>query len=161
MKSESLAGTGQTGAYETRGSYRTNMTALGVRPGMLRVTAGEPVNSLSFVADDGKVFFDTPISELHSVGVAEMNRTLEIWEGSTRHRISLAPEGVLMGNIVGEFQSQSLATQWRDYLAPLVGSPPADVKVRKPLSRAANIWLGVLIALVILIAVLVGVMLFV
>ena len=156
MSTES-ASTGLTGAYESRGSYRTNMTALGVRPGLLRATSGDATGHLTFIADDGEVFFDAPISEFHSVGLAEMNRTLEVWQGEKRHRISLAPEGVLMGNIVGEFQSTSLATQWCDFLKPLQGSPPPGVKVKKPLSRAANIWLGVLIALVVLIVVIVAV----
>ncbi len=156
MSTES-ASTGRTGAYESRGSYRTNMTALGVRPGLLRATSGEAVDRLTFIADDGEVFFDAPIGEFHSVGLAEMNRTLEVWQGEKRHRISLAPEGVLMGNIVGEFQSKSLATQWCDYLQPLQGSPPLGVKVKKPLGRTANIWLGVILALVVLVVVIAGV----
>ena len=49
--------------------------------------------------------------------------------------------------------------QWRDYLLPLVGEPPAGVKVKKPLSRAANIWLAIGISLVILIVVLAAVFL--
>ena len=83
------------------------MTALGVRPGLLRATSGTPMDRLSFVADDGEVYFDAPIAELHSVGLAEMNRTLEVWEGDKRHRVSLAPEGVLMGNIVGSFSRRA------------------------------------------------------
>ena len=155
--SQESASTGLTGAYETRGNYRTNMTALGVRPGLLKATSGLPEDRLSFVADDGEVFFDAPIAQLHSVGLAEMNRTLEIWEGDKRHRVSLAPEGVLMGNIVGEFQSNSLATQWYDYLLPLVGSPPQGVKVKKPLSRGANIGLAFAIAFAVLVVVIIAV----
>ena len=157
--SQESASTGLTGAYETRGNYRTNMTALGVRPGVLRATSGTPMDLLSFFADDGEDYFDAPIAELHSVGLAEMNRPLEVWEGDKRHRVSLAPEGVLMGNIVGEFQSKSLATQWYDYLQPLVGSPPPGVHVKKPLSRGANIGLGFAIAFVVLFLVILGVVL--
>ena len=157
--SQETASTGQTGAYESKGSYRTNMTALGVRAGVLRATSGGPHDRLTFTADDGEVLLDAPISELHSVGLAEMNGTLEVWQASQRHRISLAPGGVLAGNIVGEFAPTSIAMQWRDYLLPLVGEPPAGVKVKKPLSRAANIWLGVGISLVILIVVLAAVFL--
>ncbi len=157
--SQEAASTGPTGVYESKGSYRTNMTALGVRAGVLRATSGTPADRLTFTTDDGQVLLDAPISELHSVGLAEMNGTLEVWQADRRHRISLAPGGVLAGNIIGEFAPQSIAMQWRDYLLPLVGDPPAGVKVKKPLSRAANIWLGVGISLVILIVVLVAVIL--
>ena len=106
---------------------------------------------LTFVADNGEVLLDAPINELHSVGITEMDRTLEVWQGDTRHRISLAPEGVYLGNLVGGFVPATLAGQWRDYLLPLVGTPPPGVRVKKPLSRAANIWLGVVVALVVLV----------
>ena len=155
--SQESASTGLTGAYETRGNYRTNMTALGVRPGLLKATSGLAMDRLTFVADNGEVLVDAPISQLHSVGLAEMNRTLEFWDGDKRHRISLAPEGVLMGNIVGEFQSNSLATQWYDYLVPLVGSPPQGVKVKKPLSRGATIGLAFPIAFAVLVVVIIAV----
>lgn len=101
------------------------------------------------------MLLDAPVSQLHSVGLAEMNQTLEIWQSDKRYRISLAPEGVLMGNIVGEFQPRTLAVQWHDYLQPLQGSPPPGVHVKKPLSRGANIWLGVALALVVLVVVLI------
>lgn len=152
MSTES-ASTGRTGAYESRGNYRTNMTALGVRAGLLRATPEPEGERLAFIADDGEVLLDAPVSQLHSVGLAEMNQTLEIWQSDKRYRISLAPEGVLMGNIVGEFQPRTLAVQWHDYLQPLQGSPPPGVHVKKPLSRGANIWLGVALALVVLVVV--------
>lgn len=151
--SENTAGQQSMSAYESRGNYRTNMTALGVRPGVLKAADGR----LSFVADDGEVFFDAPVSELHSVGLAEMNGTLEIWQGPTRHRVSLVSGGPLVGNLVGEFTTDTVAGHWQAYLQPLVGPAPADVKVKKPLSKGAQVMLSVLLVAVLTIVVLVAV----
>lgn len=157
--SQQSIGTGQSSAYVARGSYRTNITALGVRPGVLRTTAGMPVDRLTFVADNGESLLDAAIDELHSVGLAEMNGTLEVWQGDKRHRISLAPGGPLVGNVVGEFQPTSVAMQWHDYLQPRVGVPPPGVRVKKPLSRGANIGIGVVLALIIIVVVIAAVIL--
>jgi len=135
------------------GSYRTNMTALGVRPGALTLDAGR----LGFVADDGQVFFDAPVEQFHSVGLAEMNETLEIWQGATRHRISLVAGGPLLGNMLGEFESDTLAKRWRDLLAPLVGVVPPGVQVKKPVSKGLQLTVTLLISLIVVIAVFVAV----
>lgn len=151
--SENAPGAGSPAGFESRGNYRTNMTALGVRPGLLKAADGR----LSFVADDGEVFFNAAFPELHSVGLAEMNSTLEIWQGSTRHRISLVSGGPIVGNIVGEFTSDTVATRWANYLQPLVGPVPAGVKVKKPVSKGTQLTLTILASLVIVIVVLVAV----
>ncbi len=135
------------------GAYRTNMTAMGVRPGALTLADGR----LSFLADDGQTLFDAQVEEFHSVALAEMNETLEIWQGATRHRISLAVGGPLLGNMVGEFESDTLAKRWRDLLAPLVGAVPPGVTVKKPMSKGVQLTLALLFSLVVVIAVLVAV----
>lgn len=127
--------------YQSPGSYRTNMTALGVRPGVLRATDGR----LAFVADDGTVFFDAPLPAFHSVGLAEMDQTLEVWEDRTRHRISLAEGGPLVANMVGPYQSDTNAKRWVAYLKPLVGSVPAGVTVKKPASKGQQVLLAAVI----------------
>lgn len=139
-----------------RGSYRTNMTALGVRPGTLKFEDGR----ISFVADDGQVFFDAPVEQFHSVGLAEMNETLELWQGQTRHRVSLAVGGPLLGNIQGEFESDTVAKRWREFLLPLVGPVPPGVKVKKPVSKALHMTLTILFVTLFVVAVLVAVFMF-
>lgn len=139
--------------FSSRGSYRTNITALGVRPGVLTADRGR----LSFVGQDGQVFFNAAFQELHSVGLAEMDQTLEIWQGDTRHRISLADGGPLVGNLLGVVETDTVAKRWHAYLAPLVGPPPAGVTVHKPVSRGLHMTLAVifsvLFALIVLVAV--------
>lgn len=143
----------QSTTFESAGSYRTNMTALGLRSGTLRADGAR----LSFVANDGEVFFDGPIGSFHSVGLAEMNETLEVWEGATRHRISLVAGGPFIGNMQGEFESDTVAKRWRDYLAPLVGPVPAGVTVKKPMSKATQLTLILLFSVVIVIVVIAAV----
>jgi hypothetical protein len=135
--------------FQSPGSYRTNITALGVKPGVLTAQNGR----LSFVGQDGHTYFDAPFTAFHSVGLAEMNETLEVWEGPTRHRVSLVSGGPLIGNIAGEFESDTTAKRWRAYLAPLVGSPPPDVHVKKPVSKALQLTLTILLSLLIVVAV--------
>ncbi len=144
---------GSLSRFESPGSYRTNMTALGVRPGTLRAVDG----SLSFVANDGEVFFDAPFVQFHSVGLAEMNETLEVWQGAKRHRVSLVAGGPLIGNMQGEFESNTVAKRWRDYLAPLVGPVPPGVTVKKPVSKGTQLTLSILFALIVTIVVIAAV----
>jgi hypothetical protein len=139
--------------FQSPGSYRTNMTALGVKPGTLTAQNGR----LSFVGQDGHPYFDAPFAEFHSVGLAEMNETLEIWQRSTRHRISLVSGGPLLGNIQGEFESDTTARRWHDFLVPLVGTAPADVHVKKPVSKGVQLTLTILLSLLGVIVVLVAV----
>lgn len=142
--------------FSSQGNYRTNITAFGVEPGVLRSDGGR----LSFTGRDGKVYFDAPIEAFHSVGLAEMNETLEIWHGSTRHRISLVTGGPMLGNMVGEFESDTVAKRWRDYLVPLVGPVPADVKVKKPVSKGLQLTVTLLLCLLLVVVVFVAVFMF-
>ena len=129
------------GVYEIRGEYRTNMSAFGVRSGVLRAVTSGPEPRLTFTADDGEDIFDGPLRGFHSVGLAEYDTTLEIWLGDQRHRISLATGGPLVGNMFGVYDSNSNAKQWHDFLVSQVGAPPAGVTVKKPMGKFATLWL--------------------
>lgn len=67
--------------------YRTNATVFGERPGTLRVTA----ERLTFTETGGEVLIDAPLSDLHSVHLAEMDTAVDLWHGSTRHRLVVPP----------------------------------------------------------------------
>lgn len=131
--------TGQT--YAAPGTYRTNLSIVGVRPGTLQATVGGPASRLTFTASDGEVLFDGPLESFHSLGLTEWDSTLEVWQGDRRHRINMTPGGPLVGNMAGPYVSTTDASRWLAVLAPEVGDPPAGVKVRKPMGRVGNTWL--------------------
>ena len=149
-----VAAAGQT--YAAQGTYRTNLSVLGVRPGMLTATIGGPASRLTFTADDGEVLFDGPLDSFHSPGLTEWDSTLVVWQGNRRHRINMTPGGPLVVNMAGPYVSTTDASRWLAVLAPAVGTPPAGVKVRKPMGRAGYTWLnvGVVVVAVVLAVVL-------
>ena len=150
-----VAATGQT--YAAPGTYRTNLSVLGVRPGMLHATVGGPASRLTFTANDGEVLFDGPLDSFHSPGLTEWDSTLVVWQGDKRHRINMTPGGPLLGNMAGPYVSTTDASRWLAVLAPAVGTPPAGVKVRKPMGRTGYTWLlvGVVVAAFVLASVIV------
>jgi hypothetical protein len=114
--------------------------------GTLRLQDGR----LSFrTLERREVVFDAPVQEFHSVS-AMTSRGFHIWRGSTRYRVSVgAPVGGPMTGITNvvdavialaslphaqanDAENQLTSTRWLRLLAPLVGSPPADLKVRPP-----------------------------
>ena len=71
--------------YETPAAYRAGRvpTYWNQHPGVLRLADGR----LSFVETDGKVRFDVPVAECHSLAEAELGTALAVWHGATRHRV--------------------------------------------------------------------------
>ena len=135
--------------YQIHGEYRSNMSVFGQVPGVLRADLGGAEPRLMFTTDSGEVIFDHPIRELHSVGLTEYDTTLEVWQGDTRHRIYLATDALVTGNIVGIFDTNSNAKQWHDFLAPKVGAPPAGVTVKKPMGKGTTLLMVVVVSVLV------------
>lgn len=119
---------------------------------------------LSFVSKDNERYVNLPVSELHSLALADYNTTLEFWHDDLRHRVCLLPKGLAQANVMAEFTGDTEARHWQAMLAPMVGAPPAGVRVKPPMSKgkrvALNYSLGCLLAVVVLIAVVVAMALF-
>lgn len=148
------------GSFAAPGYYRTNMTAVGVLPGMLVMTPG-PDGRLTFTSDGGTVVFDGPLASFHSLGLTEWDSALEVWQGADRHRVCMTPGGPIAGNIAGAYAGNTEASRWLAVLQPAVGSPPAGVEVKKPMGRAGYTWMTVgivvgAIIVAILVVVLIG-----
>ena len=110
--------------------------------GRLRLADGR----LSFTRSRGRVVFDVPVGELHSVATSFIGFT--VWHGRRRYRFTThEPDSVVQGpgllgatvaaaQLPGAFrryrEGKQLAQMWCDVLAPLVGSKPQDVRVRAP-----------------------------
>lgn len=108
-----------------------------------------------FATPRGRIVFDVPLSELHSLGVGELGTAIDVWHGDKRHRVSLAgpPEIMLspaaaanpvLGTIgvtsgVRQFRREKETTRaWRELLEPhIAADPPTGVKVRRPMGNVA------------------------
>jgi hypothetical protein len=126
-------------------------TMLAQTSGSLELAFGR----LRFTTPRGRVIFDLPLSELHSLGVGEFGTAIDVWHGDKRHRVSLAgaPEfmlppmyatdpltwtlGVTSG--VEQFRREKETTRvWRELLQPYVAADaPPGVKVRRPMGNVA------------------------
>lgn len=115
---------------------------------------------LSFVSKDNERYVNEPVGELHSLALADYNTTLEFWHDDLRHRVCLLPKGLAQANVMAEFTGDTEARHWQAMLAPMVGAPPVGVRVKPPMSKgkrvALNYSLGCLLAVVVIIAVIVG-----
>ncbi len=146
---------------ESPGGYRVGpcdpgiplFTMLAQPSGTLQLAFGR----LRFTTTGGRVVFDLPLAELHSLGVGELGTAIDVWHGDTRHRVSLAgppefmvPSAAGADPIIGAVGVTSGVTQtrrekekaraWRDLLEPYVAAdPPPGVKVRRPMGNAAYV----------------------
>jgi hypothetical protein len=126
-------------------------TMLAQASGTLQLAFGR----LRFTTTGGRVVFDLPLSELHSLGVGELGTAIDVWHGDKRHRVSLAgpPEFMLpsaagadpliaaMGVESGVKQTRrerEKAQAWKELLEPYIApQPPPGVKVRRPMGNVA------------------------
>jgi len=110
---------------------------------------------LRFFTRRGRIIFDIPLRELHSLGVGEFGTAIDVWHGGKRHRVSLAgaPEvmlppqagrNLLVGAIaitsgVQQIRREKATTRaWRELLAPYIAvAAPPGVKVRRPMGNFA------------------------
>lgn len=110
---------------------------------------------LRFSTPRGRIVFDVPLGELHSLGVGELGTAIDVWHGDKRHRVSLAgpPETMLppaaaadpvLGTVgvtsgVRQFRREKETTRaWRELLEPYIApDPPPGVKVRRPMGNVA------------------------
>ena len=124
---------------------------IGLRAGTMRLADGRLRYTRRF---RGRVVFDAPIGEFHSLAPSSWGTGFHLWHGATRHRFMVyhpvVPVTVGTGLVadlaegVGTF-SQSLASHarsqaevqsWQDALAPMIAlHAPPDVRVRPPLSK--------------------------
>ncbi len=128
-------------------------TMLAQTSGTLQLAFGR----LRFSTPGGRVVFDLPLAELHSLGVGELGTAIDVWHGDKRHRVSLAgpPElmlppsagsDLLIGAVAvtsGVQQTRrekEKAQAWKALLEPYVAAdPPPGVKVRRPMGNAAYV----------------------
>ncbi len=158
---EPEAGTGDVvGPYRAYGQYVPARIGGPAKFGyLIYEPTGQPGGPrLSFVTNDNEEFFGAPLSSFHSLGLADYNATLEIWEGDLRHRVCLLPGGAAQAALTAEFTGNTDAKKWFALLQPGVGAPPGGVKVHAPMSKgkrvALNYTLGCLGAIVVIVIVL-------
>lgn len=139
---------GQT--YGAVGYYRTNVTALGVKEGQLAAVIDGDNSRLTFITNSGETLFDGQLSSFHSLGLTEWDSTLELWHNDQRHRVCMTPGGPLVGNMKGAYVGNTEASKWFEVLKPYVGEKPADVKVRKPMSRSGYVVMNIAVVVLVL-----------
>ncbi|HWL42200.1 MAG TPA: hypothetical protein VNQ73_04600 [Ilumatobacter sp.] len=159
--------------YETRAELMPRVpTVIGMRSGTLRLADGR----LSF-RNRHRVLWEHPIGEMHSVTSAA-SVGFHIWHGSRCYK--LLPEWAPVAHLatgnpavdvaagvarIGEARrtdarSRDSRTNWVNLLAPLVGPPPAGVKVRTPWPMWALMTMVVLVAVLLMAAIAVWVFVF-
>ena len=120
---------------------------------------GDQPERIEFVSKNNERYFNLPVSQVHSLGLADYNTTLELWDNDLRHRVCLLPKGLAQANLMAEFTGDTEAKHWQAFLAPKVGAPPEGVTVKPPMSKgkrvALNYTLGCLIAVIVIVVVLV------
>lgn len=127
------------------------LTMLFQTSGTLQLAFGR----LQFTTPHGRIVFDVPLCELHSLGVGELGTAIDVWHGDKRHRVSLAgpPEFLLppmfgTDPIIGamavtsgtrQYRREKETTRaWRELLEPYIAiDPPPGVKVRRPMRNVA------------------------
>ena len=121
----------------------------GLRAGTLRLADGR----LTFTRRRGRVVFDAPVHELHSVARSSLGTGFHLWHGATRYRFvvhhPVLPSEVGPGGLAGTVEAidqlrQGIVTtvlsraevdRWHDALVPVVApTPPVGVEVRAPWS---------------------------
>jgi hypothetical protein len=143
---------------------------LAQKSGTLQLAFGR----LRFATTRGRVVFDLPLSELHSLGVGELGTAIDVWHRDKRHRVSLAgpPEFMLPSAtgadpLIGAMAVESGVKQtrrerekaraWKELLEPYIAvQPPPGVKVRRPMGNVAyaiSVMLLVLLATAAIVAV--------
>lgn len=120
---------------------------------------GDQPERIEFVSKHNERFFNLPVAQVHSLGLADYNTTLEFWDNDLRHRVCLLPKGLAQANLMAEFTGDTDAKHWQTFLAPKVGQPPEGVTVKAPMSKgkrvALNYTLGCLIAVIVIVVVLI------
>jgi hypothetical protein len=123
----------------------------GLRAGTMRLADGR----LTFTRRRGRVVFDAPVHEFHSVARSSLGTGFHLWHGATRYRFVVhhpvlpaehGPGGLadaveavdqLRQGIVATARSRAEVDRWHDALAPVIAAvPPAGVEVRAPWSSA-------------------------
>lgn len=95
-----------------------------------------------------KVVFDIPVGEVHSVaGMSSLG--LHLWHGATRYRVSIgspvyvpsaddsafgaaAGAASIPGRLAHDRRNKADTARWLTLLQAAQGSPPPDVRVRRP-----------------------------
>ena len=121
----------------------------GLRAGNLRLADGR----LTFTRRRGRVVFDAPVHELHSVARSSLGTGFHLWHGPTRYRFVVhhpvlpseyGPGGLastveavdqLRRGVVTTARSRAEVDRWHDALSPVIApAPPVGIDVHPPWS---------------------------